>query len=236
MRRGSSGSAIAIIAGSVLLLIVGVIWTRRSSEPPPAPPRSAAAPAAPPASAAKAEPVDQAASATQSASAPRPKRAEPDEDPFADNQASRGTWEALDMDDVRAAMPDNVYWKMAAPTQDPDLIKWREEERARWNVEYGKVLSNTATAEEIDAYYAERKRLSDDYLEFVVYVLANYGNAIPREGAALLKLAGEMHALRLEEMPRQMAEAHERREAHDAARRAWLEEQKAFEEAPSETP
>jgi hypothetical protein len=125
---------------------------------------------------------------------------------------------------------------MAAPTQDPELIKWREEERARWTVEYGKVLSNTATAEEIDAYFAERKRLSDDYLEFVVHVIANYGNAIPREGLALLKLAGEMHALRLEEMPRQMAEAHARREAHDAARRAWLEEQKAFEEAPTGTP
>ena len=233
MQRGSSGSAIAIIAGSVLLLIIGVIWTRRSSDPPPAPPRPAAAP---PAAAAKAEPVDQASSAPQSEAAPRAKRAEPEEDPFADNQAARGTWEALDLNAVRAAMPDNTYWKMAAPTQDPELIKWREEERARWNVEYGKVLSNTATAEEIDAYFAERKRLSDDYLEFVVYVLANYGNAIPREGAALLKLAGEMHALRLEEMPRQMAEAHQRREEHDAARRAWLDEQKAFEEAPSGSP
>jgi hypothetical protein len=236
MQRGSSGSAIAIIAGSVLLLIVGVIWTRRSSGPPPAAPRPTAAPPAPQASAAKAEPVDEASSPPQSAAAPRVKRAGPDEDPFADDRASRGTWEVLDMEAVRAAMPDNVYWKMAAPTQDPELIKWREEERARWNVEYGKVLSNTATAEEIDAYFAERKRLSDDYLEFVVHVIANYGNAIPREGLALLKLAGEMHALRLEEMPRQMAEAHARREAHDAARRAWLEEQKAFEEAPTGTP
>ena len=234
MQRGSSGSAIAIIAGSVLLLIVGLIWTRRSSDPPAAAPRPAAAP--PQGAPAKTGPVDDASPAPQSAAAPRVKRAEPDGDPFADGQAARGTWEALDMEAVRAAMPDNTYWKMAAPTQDPELIKWREEERARWNVEYGKVLSNTATAEEIDTYFAERKRLSDDYLEFVVYVLANYGNAIPREGAALLKLAGEMHALRLEEMPRQMAEAHARREAHDAARRAWLDEQKAFEEAPSGTP
>src|SRR5688572_8494931 len=191
MQRGSSGSAIAIIAGSVLLLIVGLIWTRRSSDSPPAVAGRTADPAAPQASPAKGGSTDQAASVPQAAAAPRAKRAEPDEDPFADGQASRGTWEALDMDAVRAAMPDNTYWKMAAPTQDPDLIKWREEERARWNVEYGKVLSNTATAEEIDAYYAERKRLSDDYLEFVVHVLANYGNAIPREGAALLKLAGE---------------------------------------------
>jgi hypothetical protein len=37
-------------------------------------------------------------------------------------------------------------------------------------------------------------------------------------------------------MPRHQAEAHARREAHEAARRAWLEEQKAFQDAPSETP
>jgi len=165
-----------------------------------------------------------------------PDRAERDEDPFADHDASRGTWAALDLEAVRAAMPDNLYWKMAAPTKDPDLLRWREEERARLNVEYGKVLSNTATAEEIDAYFAERKRLSDDYLEFVVYVLTNYGGAIPKEGVALLKLAGEMHAARLEEMPRQIAEAHARREAHDALRREWLEEQKAFAEGTSGTP
>jgi len=81
-----------------------------------------------------------------------------------------------------------------------------------------------------------RKRLSDDYLEFVVHVLANYSGAIPREGVSMLKLAGELHAARLEEMPRQLAEAHARREAHEAARRAWLEDQKAFQDPPSETP
>ena len=50
----------------------------------------------------------------------------------------------------------------------------------------------------------------------------------PRDVAAL-KLAGELHLARLEEIPRELAEAQQRREAHDAARRTWLDEQKAFE-------
>jgi len=45
---------------------------------------------------------------------------------------------------------------------------------------------------------------------------------------AALKLAAEMHNARLEEIPRQLAEAHERREAHEAARRQWQEQQQAF--------
>jgi hypothetical protein len=234
MQGGASRSAVAIIAVSVLLLLIGVVARWRSSETPPPPRQPSTAPAAgpvpPPRAAEDAPPL------ASTASRPRAERDDkPDGDPFADDEASHGTWEALDLEAVRKALPENVYWKMAAPTKDPDLLRWREEERARWNVEYGKVLSNTATAEEIDAYFAERKRLSDDYLEFVVHVLTNYGGAIPREGVALLKLAGEMHAARLEELPRQQAEAQARREKHDAARRAWLEEQKTFGAPPSET-
>jgi hypothetical protein len=229
------GSAIAIIVASVLLLLIGFLTRRQTPDVPPTRPSSASAPAAPQAPEPAVVSADRGG-AVESAASTWPKRDAPDADPFAEGEAARGTWEALDMEAVRKEMPDNLYWKMAAPTKDPELIKWREEERARWNVEYGKVLSNTATAEEIDAYFAERKRISDDYLEFVVHVIANYGNAIPREGVALLKLAGEMHAMRLEEMPRQLAEAHARREAHDAVRRAWLEEQKTFGAPPSGTP
>lgn len=151
-----------------------------------------------------------------------------DEDGSMDDAAH--AWASVDMEAIRKALPDNTYWKMAVPTKNPEVIRAREAERERMNVEYGKVLSNTATAEEVDTYYAQRQRLSQDYLEFIVYLLTNYGYQIPPRDVAALKLAAEMHNARLEEFPRKIAEAHERREAHEAARRAWLEQQQAFNE------
>jgi hypothetical protein len=140
-----------------------------------------------------------------------------------------GGWEVVDLEAVRAAMPGNLYWTMSAPTKDEAILAARAAERDRWNVEYGKVLSNTATAEEVDAYYLHRKRLSSDYVEFATHLLVHYGAKLPKRDVGLLKLAIDMHLARLEEIPRQLAEAHERRIAHDVARRAWLEEQKAFD-------
>jgi hypothetical protein len=120
---------------------------------------------------------------------------------------------------------------MSAPTTDPDEIRRREEERDRWNVEYGKVLSNTATAAEVDAYYAHRRRLSLDYIEFMTELLTDYGEGLPERDIQLLKIALRLHMARLEEIPRQITEAHQRREAHEEARRVWLEQQKAFDGA-----
>jgi hypothetical protein len=137
-------------------------------------------------------------------------------------------WSVVDLNALQKELPDNLYWKMASPTKDPAVIEARDAERARWNVEYGKVLSNTATADEVDAYYAYRYRLSSDYVQFATYLLADYGDDLAPRDVGLLKVAIELHLARLEEIPRQIAEAHERREAHDAARRAWLESEAAF--------
>ena len=51
---------------------------------------------------------------------------------------------------------------------------------------------------------------------------------MPRSEIGALKLAGELHLARLEEIPRKIAEAKERHAAHEKARQAWLEEQKQF--------
>ncbi|HXJ34321.1 MAG TPA: hypothetical protein VMS22_09830 [Candidatus Eisenbacteria bacterium] len=153
--------------------------------------------------------------------------AEPQEpSPLDDPQARM--WASVDLNALQAELPDNIYWKMAVPTKDPAILEAREAERERWNVEYGKVLSNTATAGEVDAYYAHRYKLSSDYVELATLLLNDYGERLPQRDVALLKLAIEMHLARLEEIPRQIVEAHERREAHEAARRDWLEQQKAF--------
>jgi hypothetical protein len=148
--------------------------------------------------------------------------------PDAEPEDMQTPWSVVDLDALRNELPDNLYWKMASPTSDPAVIEEREAERARWNVEYGKVLSNTATADEVDGYYAYRYRLSSDYVQFATYLLSDYGDDLAPRDVGLLKVAIELHLARLEEIPRQIAEAHERREAHDAARRAWLESEAAF--------
>jgi hypothetical protein len=147
-------------------------------------------------------------------------------DPLADEE--HNAWAAVDLETVRQAMPDNIYWRMSAPTKDPEVLRVREEERARWNEAYGRVLSNTATEEEILAYYAHRDRLASDYVQFATYILENYGNDLSIRDLGLLKVAVELNLARLEEIPRQISEAQERRKAHEQAREAWLRDQADF--------
>lgn len=137
-------------------------------------------------------------------------------------------WARIDFSEMRRALPDNLYWKMAFPTKDQELIDERARIREQWNAEYGKVISNTASDEEIDAFYDEQQRISEDYLEWLVYLAEHYGNLVPRSAIGGLKLAAEMHLARLEEIPRKMAEAKERHAAHERERRAWLEQQQQF--------
>lgn len=145
-----------------------------------------------------------------------------------------GAWAVVDLDAIRSALPDNLYWKMAMPTQEPRVLEERDEERARWNDEYGKVLSGQATEEEIRAYYAHRYRLSTDYVEFVSYVLDHHEDHLPDQDVGLLHLARRLHLARLQEVPRKIEEALERKRAHDAAREAWLAEERAFQSGAAE--
>src|SRR5262245_55383208 len=68
-----------------------------------------------------------AASAPGVAAPPPTPAAEPEGDQLA------GTWEHVDMEALRRALPDNLYWKMAAPSDDPRVQEERDAERARWN-------------------------------------------------------------------------------------------------------
>jgi hypothetical protein len=239
MPGGSSRAALLVVVGVVTALAgyVTMQWTSGGrTVPRAATPPAAARPPTEPGAPAPRLPRERIVAAAKDLL--RKKGDAPQDDAPADDagaadqlpdaEDSAEAWATVDMDAVRKAMPDNLYWKMGAPTKDPDVLHARDEERDRWNAVYGKVLSNTATAEEIDAYYAHQELLSTDYLEFVTYMLTNYGGVLPKRDVAMLKLAGEMHLARLEEIPRKITEANERREAHDAARRAWLADQKAF--------
>jgi hypothetical protein len=137
-------------------------------------------------------------------------------------------WSKVDLAAVRAAMPNNLYWQLSMPTRDAALVREREQIRAEWNRQYGKVLSGTATEQEVRDYYAHRKRLSADSVEFATYLLDHYRDVLPERDLGLLELARELHLARLEELPRNLSDALERREAHEKARQAWLADQERF--------
>ncbi len=144
------------------------------------------------------------------------------------DEMAAAAWAAVDMDEVRKAMPDNFYWKLSAPSKDPQVLEERDAERARWNVEWGKILSGTASEEEIRAFYDQRARLSGDYIEFTSYLLDHYREKLPERDIGLLELARRMHNSRLEEIPRKYEEALERKRQQDAAREAWLAGEEDF--------
>jgi hypothetical protein len=211
------------IAVAGLVVAVGALVWPTAEEKPSSPPEATAdAPA-----------DDLAAAPTEPADEPETDAAFGDDALPELREAPRGAWVHVDMKALQRTIPNNLYWVMAMPTKDEALIEWRREERARWNVEYGKVLSGTGTEDEVTGYYAYRQKLSNDYVEFAGYVLAHYGDKLSGQDKALLNLAMDMHMVRLEEIPRQLAEAQERRRQHDEARRVWLAEQRAFEEAPA---
>ena len=157
-----------------------------------------------------------------------PPAAEPEPDPL-DDFARANAWAAVDLDTVRDAMPNNLYWQLGVPTTDAAALREREEIRAYWNTQYGKVLANTGSVEEVDAYFEHRRRLSADYVEFTSYLLDHYGDVLLERDVGMLELARELHLARLEELPRRHAEALERREAHAAAREAWLRDEARFD-------
>jgi hypothetical protein len=137
-------------------------------------------------------------------------------------------WANVDLEEVRRAMPDNLYWRMSSPTKDEAVLREREEERARWNEAYGKVLSNTASEQEIVDYYAHRDQLASDYVQFATYVLEHYGEQLSIRDLGLMKVAVELNLATLEQIPRQIEEAQQRRVAHEQAREAWRRDQADF--------
>jgi hypothetical protein len=200
---------------ALAVAIAAIVWfrwmARAPAEPPAAPPASdtSVGDAPAPAPAREIEP---------------PAAAAPEVDPGDLGSA----WASVDLEEIRRAMPDNLYWQVAMPTQDARVLRDREDERARWNVEYGKMLSGNASEEEITAYYAHRRRLSADYVELTSYVLDRHGRDLSEQDLELLELARRLHLERLAEYPRQEQVARDRKREQDAAREKWRADEAEF--------
>lgn len=144
-------------------------------------------------------------------------------------------WAQVDLDAVRAELPQNMFWEMSAPTSDARLLRDREDTRAEWNRQFGRVQANLASEPEIRDYYALRQRISADAVEFSSHLLDHYGSVLPERDVGLLELARKLHLARLEEMPARLAEALERRAQHEEKRAKWLAEEQAFREGETST-
>lgn len=114
------------------------------------------------------------------------------------------------LDALRKRMPDNRYWTLGAPTKDPALLRMRDERKKADNALLGKILSTGATEHEIDEYYAERQRVSEDYMKFAAQVLADYRDQLPEEHVGLYELTIRLHRGRLDQIPRDKGAALER--------------------------
>ena len=219
-RRAPSIAAIAV-AGAIAWLWLG----REPVAPEPSP--------------APVEIVEAPATETPAPSEPE---AEPERDlhpplaPEGEGVMDEPAFASIDLEAARAALPDNLYWETAAPTQDPRLLGDRERAKTHWNDQYGKILSGTGTEEEIKEFYDRRMQLSSDYVRFVDWVIEHQGNELSEQDLSLLHVAKRLHLARLEEVPRRMQEAFDRKTKQDAAREAWLAEQREFEAEGGEPP
>lgn len=208
-----------VAAGAVVGLVVLLVVLLKGPEP------SASTADATPPSAAPAAPVASSTPAPPPPAAPKPGgsalSALLPQPPSIPSEEDAPRVHPVDLKALREKLPDNLYWTLAAPTQDPEVLRQREVEEKRWNDVYGKVLSGEATEEEVHGYYAHRRQVSEDMMTFASTVLADYGNALPEQERGLYELSVDMHRTRLSELPRQEQEALVRRQEQERRREAW---------------
>jgi len=140
-------------------------------------------------------------------------------------------WGDIDLREVKAVMPDNLYWKLGAPTKDPDELAAREEESKRRNEQYGRVLSGDADESEVDAYYDYRERLSSDYLEIADYMRRRFDGSLSEEFAGMLELAVKLHSARLARLPAEREASLEHSRERAKVREDWKRQQEEFAKA-----
>ncbi len=194
------------ILGAILVIVVGVVWAsspwaRHESTPPL------------PTTADKVS-ADTAPSQASAALPGLPDTPGADDTPSPDLAAEpTGHVEPypVNLDALRARLPDNRYWALGVPTSDPAVARARAERARRDNTAFGRIQANEATPEEIRAYYAERRAISNDYLELAQLVLAEQGDRLPERDRGMFELSATLHRARLQQIDRDEADALARR-------------------------
>lgn len=195
---------LAWIAAGALVVAGAIFWTSRRdrsdapSAPEASPPAASSAPRTP------------AAPAGPTLDVPPP--APP---PLAASSEPAGSTASypVNLDDLRARLPDNRYWELGAPTSNPALARTRAERAKRDNTLFGRTQTGEASEPEIRAYYAEQRRISQDYLQLSLVVLAEKSAELPERDRGMFELSARLHRARLTQIERDLADALARRRA-----------------------
>lgn len=115
------------------------------------------------------------------------------------------------LDELRTRLPGNRYWELGVPTSDPEVARARAERAKRDNAIFGRTQTGEATEPEIRAYYAERRRISEDYLQLAMLVLEEKADELPERDRTLFALSARLHQERLKQIERDLADALARR-------------------------
>lgn len=105
--------------------------------------------------------------------------------------------------ELRQIFPDN----RALPPVDRDEFIAKQREKERRNRQYGQIAANKATADEIEAYYAEQTALAEDSAVILTYILTEYADRMSAEDIKKHEFLLENFEKRLERIPRKKAEA-----------------------------
>lgn len=217
----------ATAAVALTAVLLAVLWPEPPVPEAPGPEARAQAPAAPPRAPAPApSPVAAAPAPAPAPAVSAVQQYLPTPPPDAPPGEAPPEQYPVDLELLRAKLPDNLYWEEGIPTRDPEVLKKRAEDKQRWNDLYGKVLSGMATEEEVYAYYTYRRKVSEDFIAFATTVLSEYGDRLPERDRGLYELSINMHRTRLQELPRQEADSLAHRQAQQQRREAWRQGQR----------
>jgi len=148
--------------------------------------------------------------------------------PF-DADDSAYAWAKVDLVALQNEMPDNIFWELAAPTQDESVLAERKEAKAYWQTQSARILSNQANEQEIRDFYARKQRVSSDLVSFSTALLNRHAKDLTERDYGLQNLARTLHLARLEEIPQQLAKALDNRKQFEARRATWLSDKASYE-------
>ena len=136
----------------------------------------------------------------------------------------------IDLEALKEKYPNNLYWEMAAPTQDEALKEQRKDTRDYWRQQRNQISANLADEYTIREYYTYQNALSEDYVAVTDDILDNYSEGLSESDYRMLLMANRLHAKRLQEIPGQLDKSLQHRRDFLARQASWHQDPKAYEE------